>query len=80
MRGAITTAAAGVAFVVALMQRTSTSTVERTGSDPFGNPYTYTTTLRTKERPYAVPGVALGLGIAAASAYDAFKYAKRLGR
>ena len=80
MRGAITTAAAGVAFVVALMQRTSTSTVERTGTDPFGNPYTYTTTLRTKERPYAVPGVALGLGIAAASAYDAFKYARQLAR
>lgn len=80
VRGVMTSLAVGTAVAVALMQRTRTSTVEQTGTDPFGNPYTYTTTRRTRERPYAVTGTVVGIGIAVTSAIDAFRYAKRAPR
>ena len=79
-RGIITAAAAGAAVVFALLPRTTTSTIEQTGTDPFGNPYTYTTTLRTKERPYAVPGAVVAIAIGVTSAVEAFKYAQRVRR
>lgn len=80
VRGTITALGAGAAFAMALMQRTRTSTVEQTGTDPFGNSYTYVTTRRTRERPYAVVGTVAGVGIAVSSAVDAFRYAKRMRR
>ena len=80
MRGLITTLGAGAAFAVALMPRTRTSVVEQTGTDPFGNPYTYTTTRRVRERPYALPGVVVGLGLSVSGAIDAFRYAQRTRR
>lgn len=80
VRGAITSAAVVAALAVALIPRTSTSTVEQTGTDPFGNAYSYTTTRRTRERPYALPGLVVGAGIAVSSAVDAFRYAKRMRR
>jgi tetratricopeptide (TPR) repeat protein len=78
VRGIVTSVAAGGALVLALMQRTTTSTVEETGTDPFGNPYTFTSTRRTRERPYAVPGSVLAFAISVGSAMDAFKYASRV--
>lgn len=77
VRGAVTALAVGAALVVALVPRTTSSTVERTATDPFGNSYTYTATLRVKERPLAVPGAVAGIAIAVGSAVDAYRYAKR---
>ncbi|HEX6252127.1 MAG TPA: hypothetical protein VFZ56_11910 [Gemmatimonadaceae bacterium] len=77
VRGVITSLGVGTALILALMQQTTTSTVEQTGTDPFGNEYTYTTTRRSKERPYAVPASLAAIAISVGSAIDAFRYAKR---
>lgn len=77
VRGVLTSVGVAAALVVALMPRTTTSNVEQTGTDPFGNSYTYTATQRTRERPYVVPGAMAAIGIAVGSAIDAFKYAQR---
>lgn len=76
-RGVITSLGVGTAVVVALMQRTTTSTIQQTGTDPFGNEYTYTTTRRSRERPYALPASVVAVAISVGSAIDAFKYAQR---
>lgn len=77
VRGVITSLGVGTALIIALMQQTTTSTVEQTGTDPFGNEYTYTTTRRSRERPYAVPASIAAIAISLGSAIDAFKYAQR---
>ena len=77
VRGVLTSAGVVAAIVVALIPRTTTSTIEQTGTDPFGNEYTYTTTRRTRERPYVVPASMAAIGIAVGGAIDAFKYAQR---
>ncbi|HUF64822.1 MAG TPA: hypothetical protein VMM17_02485 [Gemmatimonadaceae bacterium] len=76
-RGVITSLGVGTALVVALLQRTTTSTVEQTGTDPFGNEYTYTTTRESRGRPYAFPASLVAVAISLGSAVDAFKYAQR---
>lgn len=76
-RGVITSLGVGTALVVALLQRTTTSTVEQTGTDPFGNEYTYTTTRQSRGRPYAFPASVAAVAISVGSAIDAFKYAQR---
>jgi tetratricopeptide (TPR) repeat protein len=77
MRGVITSLGVGTAIAVALLQKTTTSTIEQTGTDPFGNEYTYTTTQRSRERPYAVPASGAAVAISLGSAIDAFRYAQR---
>jgi len=77
VRGVITSLGVGTALIIALVQQTTTSTVEQTGTDPFGNEYTYTTTRRSRERPYAFPASVAAIAISVGSAIDAFKYAKR---
>lgn len=77
VRGVITSLGVGTALIIALLQHTTTSAVEQTGTDPFGNEYTYTTTRRSRERPYAVPASVAAIAISVASAIDAFKYAQR---
>lgn len=77
VRGVITSLAAGTALIIALLQRTTTSTVEETATDPFGNEYTYTTTRQSRERPYIVPASVAAIAISVGSALDAFKYAQR---
>jgi tetratricopeptide (TPR) repeat protein len=77
LRGGITSLGAGAALAVALLQRTTTSTVEQTGIDPFGNEYTYTTTRQSRERPYLVAASAVAVAISVGSAIDAFRYAQR---
>lgn len=77
VRGVITSLGVGTALIIALVQQTTTSTVEQTGTDPFGNEYTYTTTRRSRERPYAVPASVAAVAISVGSAIEAFKYAQR---
>jgi hypothetical protein len=79
-RGVITSLGVGAALVIALVQQTTTSTVEQTGTDPFGNEYTYTTTRQSRERPYAVPASVAAIAISVGSAIEAFKYAQRTRR
>lgn len=77
VRGVLTSLGVGTALIIALMQETTTSTVEQTGTDPFGNEYTYTTTQQSRERPYAFPATVAAIAISVGSAIDAFKYAQR---
>ena len=80
VRGVMTSVGVGVALVVAFMPRTTTSTIEQTGTDPFGNTYTYTTTRRKRERPYLIPASFAAIAIEVGSAVDAFRYAQRMLR
>jgi len=79
LRGALALVATGGAVGLALQTSTSSRTVQHTGTDPFGNPYTYTTTDRTQEHPYLVPGLMVGGAIAVATAIDAYRFAKQNG-
>ncbi len=76
-RAALSLAGFGAAIAVGIVQRTTTTSVEQNATDPFGNPYTYTTTVEKRDRPYLVPGIAAAAAIAVGSAIDAFFYARR---
>lgn len=54
--------AAAIGF--AMQEQTTFRTTQQTATDPFGNPYTYTSTLQAKTRGH------LGAGLAAAAAID----------
>jgi tetratricopeptide (TPR) repeat protein len=58
--------------------QTKTTTVEQTGTDPFGHRYTFTTSRTTTEHPYLAPGILAAGGIALVSAIEAFHYAGRV--
>jgi hypothetical protein len=74
--GALSLGAAGAALACGLRQSTSLTSVQQTALDPFGNPYTYTSTRQTSSRPCLVPGlVAAGL-IAVTTAVEASNYAR----
>ena len=77
LRGALTLAGAGVALACGLRQSVSTESVQRTAIDPFGNPYTYTTTQRVADHPCRTPGFTAAGVIAIVSAIDAFRFAQR---
>jgi tetratricopeptide (TPR) repeat protein len=79
LRGALALVATAAAVGWSVQTSTSSKSVEQTGTDPFGNPYTYTTTLRTTDRPYLVPGLLVGGAIALATAIDAYRFAKQSG-
>jgi len=79
LRGALALVGTSAAIGLALQTSTSSKNVEQTGTDPFGNPYTYTTTQRTTDRPYLIPGLLVGGAIAVATAVDAYQFAKRNG-
>jgi tetratricopeptide (TPR) repeat protein len=79
LRGALALVATSGAIGWALQSTTSSKSVQQTGTDPFGNPYTFTTTQRTKEQPYLVPGLLVGGAIAVATAIDAYRFAKESG-
>jgi tetratricopeptide (TPR) repeat protein len=78
VRGALLFGLTAAALGVGAQGQTKTTTVQQTGTDPFGNRYTFTTTRETKEHPYLVPGIAVAGGIAIASAIEAFHYAGRV--
>ncbi len=77
IRGAISLAAATGAVAFALQSSSKTKTVEQTATDPFGLPYTYTTTKRITERPNLVPGFMAAGAIAIGSAVDAYMFARQ---
>lgn len=77
VRGALSLLGAGVALACGMSQHASTESVQQTATDPFGNPYTYTTTRRVTERPCRTPGFTAAGVIALVSAIDAFRFASR---
>jgi len=77
LRGALTLVGTGVALACGMSQHESLQSVQQTALDPFGNPYTYTTSRRVTERPCRTPGFTAAGVIALVSAIDAFRFAQR---
>ena len=77
IRGALFFAGAATAIGFAVQQQSSTKTVEETATDPFGNPYKFTTTHRVTDRPNLVPGIGIAAALIAGSALEAFMFAKQ---
>jgi len=77
-RGVVSAVAAAAAIGVAIHKRSTETAIEETGIDPFGNPYTFTTTRVTNDYPYVVPGLAAAGVITALSAVDAYLYVRRM--
>lgn len=77
IRGALTLLGTGAALACGLNERVSTQSVQQTATDPFGNPYTYTTTRRVSDHPCRTPGFAAAGVMALVSAIDAWSYARR---
>lgn len=75
LRGAVSFVAASAAWALALQQSTKTITVQQTATDPFGNPYTFTTTRLKTERPNLIPGIAAAGAITIGGAIEAFVFA-----
>lgn len=67
--------AAAIGF--ALQQQTTTQTVQQTATDPFGNSYTYTSTLQGKTRGHLVAGLAAAGAIDLLGAIEAAAYVSR---
>ncbi|MEP6495315.1 MAG: hypothetical protein ABJF01_21690 [bacterium] len=76
IRGILFLGGASAAVAYGIQTRTTTRSVPQTGTDPFGNPYTFTTTVRSTDRPNLIPGIAVAGGIAIASAIEAFVFAR----
>jgi len=79
IRGVLTLALVGGAVVYGLQETKTTKSIQLTATDPFGKPYTYTTTGVTSERPNLVIGAIAAGGIAVASAMDAAIFAHLSG-
>ena len=77
LRGALTLLGSGAALACGMRQSTSTEEVQQSATDPFGNPYTYTTTRRVTDRPCRTPGFTAAGVIAIVSAIDAYRFAHR---
>ena len=77
VRGALSLVGVGAALACGMRQRVSTESVQQTAQDPFGNPYTYTTSRRVTEHPCRTPGFTAAGVIALVSAIDAFRFAQR---
>jgi tetratricopeptide (TPR) repeat protein len=78
VRGALLFGLAATALGVGAKSQSKTTTVQQTGTDPFGNRYNFTTTKTTTEHPYLAPGIVVAGGVALASAFEAFHYAARV--
>jgi hypothetical protein len=76
-RGVLSIVGVGAAIGLGLREKSTTTPVERTSIDPFGNSYTFMTTRVTTKRPYLVAGVAAAGAIAVVGAVDAFRYARK---
>lgn len=75
VRGTILFGLAAAAIGIGAKGQTKTSTIEQTGTDPFGHKYTFTTTRTTTQHPYLAPGILAAGGIALISAVEAFHFA-----
>ena len=67
--------AAAIGF--AMQEQTTIRTTQQTATDPFGNPYTYTSTLQAKTRGHLTAGLAAAAGIDLVGAIEAAVYASR---
>ncbi len=67
--------AAAIGF--AMQQQTTTRTVQQTATDPFGTPYTYSSTLQGKTRGHLVAGLAAAGAIDLLGAIEAAAYVSR---
>jgi len=76
-RGALTLLGAGLGIACGMSERVSTETFQQTATDPFGNPYTYTTTRPVSEHPCRAPGFTAAGVVTLVSAIDAWRYARR---
>jgi tetratricopeptide (TPR) repeat protein len=77
-RGFLALAGAGAAIGCATRQSTSTTMVQETALDPFGNPYTFSRPVQSTSHPCLAPGLGVAAVIAAVSAIDAFNYTRRV--
>jgi tetratricopeptide (TPR) repeat protein len=77
VRGALSLLGAGAALACGMSQHASTELVQQSATDPFGNPYTYTTSRRIMKRPCRMPGFTAAGVIALVSAIDAYRFAQR---
>lgn len=77
VRGALSLLGTGVALACGMRQQVRTEAVQRTATDPFGNPYSYTANRRVVERPCRTPGFTAAGVIALVSAIDAYRVARR---
>jgi tetratricopeptide (TPR) repeat protein len=75
IRGLLTLGAVGGAVGYALWEKNTTKPVQVTATDPFGKPYTYTSTRVTSERPNVLVGAIAAGSIVAVSALDAAIFA-----
>jgi tetratricopeptide (TPR) repeat protein len=80
VRGVLMLAAVGGAVAFALQERSTSRTVSETATDPFGNPYTYTTSRLKTTRPNLIPGLAAAGAVTLAGAIEAFVFARGAGR
>ncbi len=79
IRGLLTLVAIGGAAGYGLLQKSKTISVQETATDPFGRPYTYTSTRLTSERPNLITGAIVAGSVAALSALDAAIFAYTSG-
>jgi tetratricopeptide (TPR) repeat protein len=77
-RGLLALAGSGAALGCAFRQSTSSTNVQETALDPFGNPYTFTSVRQTTTHPCLAGGLTAAGVIAVASAVDAFHFARRV--
>jgi tetratricopeptide (TPR) repeat protein len=76
IRGVLFLAGATGAIGFGLQQHRSTKTVEQTATDPFGKPYTFTTTHLVTDRPHLIPGIAAAGALLAGGAFEAYSFAR----
>ena len=75
IRGWLTLAGVGAAAGYGLWGKSRTRTFQQTATDPFGNPYTYTSTRLEGTRPNLLVGGIVAASIAGLSALDATVFA-----
>jgi TM2 domain-containing membrane protein YozV len=70
--------AEGAAIGVAFIPQTKIENVPATGTDPFGNPYTFTSRRRVTNHPVFVPAMATAGVLAIIGASEAYMYANKM--
>lgn len=75
--GSLYLAGAAAAIGFAMQQQTTTRTTQQTAIDPFGNPYTFTSTLQGKTREHLAAGLAAAAAIDLAGALEAAAFVRR---
>jgi tetratricopeptide (TPR) repeat protein len=76
--GVATLAGAAGSVLWALKTDPVTRTVQQTAIDPFGNPYTFSTTRTEVGRPYLARGLGVTAALVAVTAVESFVYARRI--